>query len=280
VAYSYKTAIAFGLVFIPVTLTAAIREHDIGFNLLERNSLSRVKYKKTCVNCGGREIDNSDIVKGFQFERDKYVIFTDADFEAIKSEKDKQITIIQFVDLSEIDPIFFDRAFYVEPTGGEKAFALLAEALTREGKAGVAKVVLGTRDTLLVIRAREGVLIANTLYFFDEVKKAPARLTVKNGEEEIALATNLINNMKKEWKPHDFHDEYTAKLQAAIDQKIYGLDITASGEPRQGNVINLLDALKRSVEISTTPMLPRVASKASPAGMGNEVTRRVTSRPR
>ena len=120
-AYSYKCSISFGLVYIPVTLHAAVKMRDIGFNMLDKKTMSRVKYKKTCEKCGGREVKQEDIVKGFEYEDDKYVVFTDEDFEKVKTKKDKNITIEKFVDIAEVDPIYFDRPYYVNPTGAENA---------------------------------------------------------------------------------------------------------------------------------------------------------------
>ena len=165
--YSYKGAITFGLVYIPVELVACIKNNDIGFNLIDKKTMSRVKYKKTCVDCDDREVKNEDIVKGYQYEKDKYVIFTDKDFEKIKTKKDKNITIEQFVDLTEVDPVYFDKAYYVKPTGGEKAFTVLLSAMEKENKAGIAKVVLGTKEALVLIRGKDGVMLVNTLYFYD-----------------------------------------------------------------------------------------------------------------
>ena len=134
-AYSYKGAIAFGLVYIPITLSLSVREQQIGFNMLEKKTKSRVKYKKTCVDCNDKEIKNEDIVKGYQYEKDKYVIFTDQDFEKLKTTKDKNITIEQFVNLDEIDPIYFDKAYYVKPIGADKAYYVLLKAMETEKKA-------------------------------------------------------------------------------------------------------------------------------------------------
>ena len=155
-AYSYKGAITFGLVYIPITLELSVKEHDIGFNMLEKKTKSRVKYKKTCVDCNNKEISNEDIVKGYQYEKGKYVIFTDEDFEKIKTPKDKNITIEIFVNLDEIDPIYFDKAYYVKPIGADKAFHVLLKAMESEKKAGIAKTVLGTKETLVLLRVRNG----------------------------------------------------------------------------------------------------------------------------
>jgi len=247
---AYKGAISFGLVYIPITLTAAIRENDIGFNMLEKDTLSRIQYKKTCTDCGGKEVPAENIIKGYQYEKDKYVTFTEEEFEKLKSEKDKNITITQFVDLAEIDPIFYDKAYYVSPTGGEKAFVLLLAAMERENKAGLAKTVLGTRETLVLLRVRDGVMLANTLFFNDEVQKAPQLPQDKSGKEELALAKTLIDNMTASFKPEQFKDEYNERLHTAIQDKIDGKEISSPHESTSHNVINIMDALKRSVEIT------------------------------
>lgn len=172
-AFSYKGAITFGLVYIPIVLVASIKNNDIGFNMIDKKTMSRVKYKKTCVDCDDKEVKNENIVKGYQYEKDKYVIFTDKDFEKIKTQKDKNITIEQFVNLSEVDPIYFDKAYYVKPTGADKAFEVLLEAMEKQKKAGIAKTVLGTKETLVLLRVKNGIMFANTLnwyaVFYDEI---------------------------------------------------------------------------------------------------------------
>jgi len=247
-AYSYKGAITFGMVYIPITLSVSIKDNDIGFNMIDKKTMSRVKYKKTCVDCDDKEVKNENIVKGYQYEKDKYVIFSDADFEKIKSPKDKNITILQFVNLDEIDPVYYDKAYYVNPTGGEKAFAVLAEAMESKKKAGIAKTVLGTKETLLLIRAKAGKLFVNTLYFYEEVQDTPKIKTVKTTKKELELAVSLINQMTQKFKPEKFKDAYNVKIVKAIKAKIAGKEIVESkNEAKPTNVINLLDALKMSL---------------------------------
>ena len=247
-AYSYKGAIAFGLVYIPVTLSLSVKEHSIGFNMLEKKTKSRVKYKKTCVDCNNKEIKNSDIVKGYQYEKDKYVIFTDADFEKIKSQKDKNITIEKFVDIDEVDPIYFDKAYYVKPSGADKAFNVLLKAMESEKKAGIAKTVLGTKETLILIRAKNGSMLINTLYFHSEIQKAPAVETGKIAKKELDLAKNLINQMSGKFEPEKYKDEYYEKLKKAIKRKINGNEIVETkDEGKPVKIINLMDALQKSL---------------------------------
>ncbi len=259
-AYSYKGAISFGLVFIPITLSASIKNNDIGFNLIDRKTMSRVKYKKTCVDCDNKEVKNEDIVKGYQYEKDKYVIFTEKDFEKLKTEKDKNITIQQFVNLSEVDPIYFEKSYYVKPTGGEKAYYVLLDAMEKEKKAGLAKCVLGTKETLILLRAKNGNMLVSTLYFYDEVMKAPEVKRPKILKKELDLATTLISQMTEKFKPEEFKDEYNKKLKKAIKAKIAGNNIVVQKERKApSNVINLMDALQKSLSKSPKKRLKHEA---------------------
>ena len=248
-AYSYKGAISFGLVYIPITLSVSVKENDIGFNMIEKKTMTRIKYKKTCVDCNDKEVKQEDIVKGFQYEKGKYVIFTEKDFEKIKSPKDKNITIQQFVDLDEVDPIYFDKAYYVNPSGADKAYTVLLEAMENKNKAGIAKAVIGTKETLILLRANSGKMLVNTLYFFDEVQKPATIKKSKVTKQELELAENLIEQMTAPFKPEKFKDEYNEKIKKAIRQKIQGNEIVEPQEKQQpAKIINLLDALQKSID--------------------------------
>jgi len=248
-AYSYKGSISFGLVYIPIKLHAAIKQNDIGFNMIDKQTMSRVKYKKTCVDCGDREVTQKDIVKGYEYQTDNYIIFTDEDFEKIKTQKDKNITIERFVDLNQIDPIFFDKAYFVEPTGAERAYGLLLKAMEQENKAGIAKTVLGTKETLIVLRSRGGQMALNTLFFNDELQRPsfPA-VKIEPNIKEIELAKSIIAGMTNDFAPEDYKDEYAERLKMAIEAKIAGKELVPVKEKKTGNnIINLLDALKQSL---------------------------------
>ena len=248
-AYSYKGAITFGLVYIPITLSLSVKEQDIGFNMLDKKTKSRVKYQKTCVDCNNEIVKNEDIVKGYQYEKGKYVIFTDEDFEKIKSSKDKNITIEQFVDIDEIDPIYFDKAYYVKPTGANKAYQVLLKAMESQKKAGIAKTVLGTKETLVLLRVRGGKMLVNTLYFYSEIQQAPVVEKSKLTKKELDLAKNLINQMSGKFEPEKYKDEYHIKLQKAIKRKIAGNEIVeAEQEKEPVKVINLMEALQKSLK--------------------------------
>ena len=260
-AYSYKGSISFGLVYIPVTLHSTIKNNDIGFNMIDKKTMSRVKYKKTCADCDGREVRQEDIVKGYEYEEGKYVLFDEKDFEKLKSKKDNNITIEQFVNLAEIDPLYFDKPYYVAPTGAEKAFSVLLSAMEEEGKAAVAKTVLGTKETLIAIRAKDGQMLLNTLFFAEEVTKNPAK-EIKNeaSEAEIRMAKSIIESMTGKFEPEKYKDEYREKVLAAIEQKISGKEINSPRERSEGKVIDLMDALQKSLLAVKKP----AAKKAAP----------------
>jgi len=247
-AYSYKGSISFGLVYIPIKLHSAIKQNDIGFNMIDKKTMSRVKYKKTCVDCEDREVTQKDIVKGYEYQSDNYIIFTDDDFEKIKTQKDKNITIQQFVDLNEIDPIFFDKAYYVEPTGAERAYNLLLKAMEQENKAGIAKTVLGTKETLIVLRSRGGQMALNTLFFNEEVQHPSFSITkTEIDNNEFDLAKSIITGMTKKFVAEAYKDEYLEKLKMAIETKIAGKEIKIVKEKKSANITNLLDALQKSL---------------------------------
>lgn len=250
-AYSYKGSISFGLVYIPVTLHNSIKENDIGFNMIDKKTMSRVKYKKTCADCEGREVKQEDIVKGYEYEEGKYVIFEESDFEKIKTKKDKNITIERFVKLDEVDPLYFDRPYYVNPTGAEKAFAVLLTAMEQEHKAAIAKTVLGAKETLILIRSKNGQMLLNTLFFEDEVTKNPAKdIKEKGSPAELKMAKAIIDGMTGEFNPEEYKDEYREKVQQAIEQKIAGKEIVSPKEKNVTTVANLMDALTKSLELT------------------------------
>lgn len=245
---SFKGAITFGLVYIPISLSTCIKNNDIGFNLIDKKSMKRIRYKKTCEDCDNKEVKKENIVKAYQYQKGKYVIFNDKDFEKIKSEKDKNITIEQFVNLSEVDPVYFDKAYFVTPLNAEKAFLMLLKAMEKQKKAAVAKTVLGTKETLLLLRVKGGKMIANTLFFYEELQKAPLYENVTSSKKELELATKLIDQMSEKFEIENFKDEYNIKLKKAIKTKIAGKKIITESTPyKTEKIVNIMDALKKSI---------------------------------
>lgn len=248
-AVSHRGAISFGMVHIPVGLYTATQDNDIHFNQLCKEDGSRVKYKKVCASCG-KEIGNSDIVKGFEYEPNKYVTMTDEDFEKAKSEKDRSIQILHFTDLQNVRPIYFDKTYHAIPEqGGDKAFELLRRAMLEQNKIAIAKTVLGTKEKLLAIIPTAKGLLVETLFFSDEIKDAPKDpANVEVVDAELQMAKTLIGAMDRAFEPEHFKDEYREKLWEIINSKIQGKEIVIPEEKVEINVINLMEALQRSLE--------------------------------
>lgn len=262
-AYSFKGSISFGLVYIPITLHNSIKTNDISFNQLDKKTRSRVQYKKTCIDCDGQEVKNEDIVKGYQYEDGKYVVFEDEDFEKLKTKKDKAITIKEFVKLSEIDPLYYEKAYYVAPqAGAERAFAILRDAMAKENKVGIAKTVIGSKEVLAAIRVRGGEMLLSTMYFADEVQQNPAKSIISEAAaKEIDIAVSIIEGMTAKYNPKEYKDEYRDRLIDAIHKKIHGKEILPQKEIEESKVASLLDALTQSLEL-TKKDTPKTAKKA------------------
>ncbi|NLK28627.1 MAG: Ku protein [Clostridiales bacterium] len=248
---SHKGAISLGLLYIPVGLYTTTRDNDIRFNQLCKDTKERVRYKKYCPSCN-KEVKSNDIIKGYEYENGKYVIMTEEELEKIKTKKDKTIHVIQFVNLTEIDPLYYERNYYVIPdTGAEKAFELLRSAMLSENKVALAKTVIGTKQNLIVLYPREEGIIAKTLFYHDEIVPIPKQIPrVELQDVEVTMAKTLINTMTGPFEPAAYKDDYQERLRDAILQKIHGQDIVAVDTSTPNNVIDLMEALQRSLAMS------------------------------
>lgn len=248
-AVSAKTVISFGLVAIPIAMYTTVQDNDISFNQLHNADNSRIRYKKVCAHCD-EEVGPEDIIKGYQYDKDQYVIVTDDEIEKIKTEKEKSIQILHFANLNQISPIYYDKCYHVVPeAGGDKAFELLRRALMDEQKIAIGKTVMGSHETLMAIIPREdGVLIA-TMHFADEIRDIPKSYAKPEvSDQELTMAKTLIGSMDTPFDPEAYHDEYQVKLRKLIEDKIAGKEVVASTEDNKGNVIDLMDALKASID--------------------------------
>ncbi|HHU56524.1 MAG TPA: Ku protein [Acholeplasmataceae bacterium] len=247
---SYKGAISFGLIYIPISLYNAVRSNTISFNLIDKETMSRIHYLKTCANCEGKVVDNKDIVKGYEYEENKYVIFDNEDFEKLKSKRDKTIVIEQFVNLSDIDPVYYNKPYYVVPEkGAEKAYDLLKKAMERSKKVGIAKAVLGSKESLIAIRVKNDIMYLYTMNFHEEITDPPyIAPKLKTNKKELELATALINSMKRSFNPEEYVDEYRRKIIKAIEAKIAGQEIVVKEDEDINPAIDLMVALEKSLE--------------------------------
>lgn len=255
-AYSYKTSIAFGLVYIPIALANTIKNNDIGFNMLDKKTKSRVQYKKTCEECNDRVVKNQDIVKGYQIEKDKYVVFEEVELEKLKTKGDKNIMIDKFVSLNEINPIYFDKTYYVVPDtkSAEKAFCLLLNVLKQENKVGIAKTMLGSSECVVALWVKDNDLILSRLFFDEEVQRNPAEnINEKVTEKELDLAKTIINSMSGNFDPKEYKDEYNARVRQAIKDKAKGKEVKSYDDGKTVKITDLMDALQQSVESINKP---------------------------
>ena len=246
---SRKSVITFGMVAIPIAMYTATQDNDIRFNQLHVEDNSRIKYKKTCAHCG-KEITSKEIIKGYQYDKDKYVVITDEEIEKIKTDKEKSIQILHFAQLNQISPVYYEKTYQAAPeAGGEKAFELLRSALMAEQKIAIGKTVMGTKDTLMAIIPREEGILISTMFFADEVKEIQKQYTKPEvAKQELEMARLLINSMDTPFDPSKYKDEYQVRLRELIEAKISGKEVVAAEPESAGKVIDLMEALKASID--------------------------------
>lgn len=251
VAVAHKSAISVGLIYIPVDLFKTTRDISISFNQLCKDTHQRVRYKKYCPSCN-KEVKSDDIIKGYEFEKDRYVTITEEELEKIKTKKDKTIHVLHFAKMEDVDSIYFEKNYYVVPhTGGEKAFELFRQALLTEEKVAIAKTVIGTNESLIVLYPTNDGIIAKMLYYQEEIQEIPKlQAKVELDENELMMAKTLISSMTKEFDISAYHDEYQERLREAIQKKIEGQEIVDVDENRPDNVIDFMDALKKTIEMN------------------------------
>jgi DNA end-binding protein Ku len=281
--------LSFGLVSIPIKMYTAASSGRIAFNQLHEKCGSRIKQQILCPVCN-EVLERSAIVKGYEFAKDQYVRFTDEELKNLEGEASKMIDIAEFVPLEKVDPIYFENTYYLGPDkGGDKAYRLLADAMTQAGRVALAKFVMRGKESLVLIRPSGNGLMLHTMYFADEVRDFSEidqgqNASIKSGE--LDLAKRLIEELTTaSFKPEQYGDEYRGRVLGAVESKIEGKEITAIGEQVQRTqVIDLMDALKQSLEKRTSRDGKEAASKkpAAKARRGaeepKEAKRKVASR--
>ena len=251
----WKGSISFGLVNIPIALYPATRREEFKFRLLRKSDLSPVNYKRVAEK-DGKEVPWDQIVKGYEYEKGKYVVLKDEDFERVDLEATQTVDIQDFVNVDEIDPIFFYKPYYLEPQkGGDKAYALLRDALEDSRKVGIAKVVIKTRQYLAGVKPEDGALVLELMHFADELAdtgKLHLPKKVEVGKREMNMAKSLIDSMSAQWNPEKYHDDYREALMEVIEAKVEagGKEIEAKPKkaPKPTKVIDLVSVLQKSLE--------------------------------
>lgn len=249
----WKGSVSFGLVNIPVALYSATRKNDLKFRQLREKDASPINYKRVA-EADGEEVPYDEIVKGFEYQKDQFVILRDDDFEKVDVEATQTVDILDFVDLAQVDPVFFQKPYYLEPQkGGEKAYTLLRDTLAETGKTGIAKVVIKTRQYLAAVKPKEELLVLELLYFADEIVdtedlKIPREQKV--GKKEIDTAKALVESLSVDWEPERYTDDYKVALLELIEQKASGgekVAVSPKGRPQPTEVVDLVKVLQESL---------------------------------
>jgi DNA end-binding protein Ku len=268
----WSGSISFGMVSIPVKLYGATESKDIRFHLLHAKDGTRLKQIRWCPT-DEAEVPWNETARGYEYAKGKYVVLTDEDFQKLPLPSRHTIDISAFVKESEIDPVFFEKSYYLEP--GERAtkpYALLLKALEEKELTAIATITMRNKEQLCAIRARNGVIMLETLYYPDEVRKETGvdLSDVRVNEKELDMAFTLIELLHKPFEPEEYHDHYREALEQLIEAKLEGKEVVSSPEAEQTKVIDLADALRKSVEAA------RKGGKARAAARTKASTRRQT----
>src|SRR5580704_6260900 len=251
----WKGHLTFGLVSFPVRLYSAARGESISFNQLHKTDGSRIKQMIYCA-AEDKPIPRSEIVKGYEYEKDRYVVIEDEEIKKVAPATAKVMEIQEFVKSDQVDPIFLETSYYMAPDeAGEKPYALLFDALRKTGYVGVAKIAMHNREHVVILRPGHQGVLMHTMYYSHEIRKIDEFRTdlslVK--EKELALATSLSEALAGEFEPEKYHDDYRDNLLKMIEAKKAGQEVVATPEPQQGKVVDILEALKASLAMAKKP---------------------------
>jgi len=246
----WKGAISFGLVTIPVAVYPATEEKTLRFNQLHDEDGGRIRYKRVCEK-DGEEVTFEHIVKGYEVEKDRYVVLTDEDLNAIPVESSRAIDIHRFVDLDEIDPVMFKKSYYLVPEEtGAKAYSLLREAMADDGRVGIAKVSFRDKEHLAALRFKDEAFVLETMYWPDEIREVDfggVDVSAKIRGQELEMAKQLIESLSGDWNPEEYSDEYREAMLQIVEAKLNGQEIEVVAPEPTAKVVDLMEALKASV---------------------------------
>lgn len=247
----WKGAVSFGLVSIPVAMYSATENRSPSFKQLRKGDHSPIRYKRVAES-DGEEVVWDDIVKGFEFEKGRYVVFSDEELEAASAGSSKIVDVVQFVDESEIDPIMYQKSYYLAPEkSGLKAYRIFQKAIEDKGVVAIAKVAIRDKQHLATLRVKDGVLVMETMFWPDEVRTPEFEELegdVEVRSEEIEMAESLIANLTRPFEADEYVDSSREAIEEAAAKKVAGEEIVAPEEAEPAKVVDLLDALKASVE--------------------------------
>ena len=265
--------ISFGLVSIPIKMFSAASSAGVSFNQIHQKCGGRIRQQLICPTCN-EVVERSALVKGYEFAKDQYVQFTEAELKTLEDEASKMIDITEFVPLDQVDPIYFEKTYYLGPDkGGEKAYRLLTDAMGKSGRVALAKFVMRGKENLVLIRAAQDGLMLHTMYFADEIKDFGE---VDKGDDakvkpgELELAERLVSELSsKAFRPEQYHDEYRNRVLQVVESKVEGKEVTTlAPQAHRAQVIDLMDALKQS--LGKRGSSSRAAAEDDEAGTGTK----------
>jgi DNA end-binding protein Ku len=248
----WRGAISFGLVTIGVRLYTATEEHDVAFHQVHREDGGRIKYKRTCSVCG-EEVAFQDIAKGRELEDGRMVILDKEDFEKLPVKSDHAIEVLEFVAAEDVDPIYFQKSYYLEPDkSATRPYVLLRTVLENEERLALVKITIRQRESLAILRAREDILVLHTMMWPDEIRKPDFGFLdedVEVRQQELKMAGSLVESMAGDFEPEQYSDDYTVALEKMVEAKAEGAELPElEEEAEEGDVIDLMTALERSVD--------------------------------
>ena len=253
----WKGFLTFGLISIPIRLFSAARSERIGLNQLHKVCNSRIRMPLFCPTCQ-RQVERSEIVKGYEYEKDQYVLFTEEELDKIEPESARTMEILEFVKLDEIDPLYYDASYFITPEEeGRKAYQLLMEAMEETGYAAIAKITMHQREHIVVVRPRENGMTLHTMFYTNEIRQVAEygqrTSAAEPKEAEKKLATQLIESLAAPFEPEKYKDQYQESMKAMIAAKQQGQEVAAVPHPKLAPVIDLMDALKKSIAEKEKP---------------------------
>jgi DNA end-binding protein Ku len=260
----WKGYLTFGLISIPIKLFSAAREEHIALNQLHRECHSRLKQPLYCPTCQ-RMVERSEVVKGYEYEKGQYVLVEEEEIKKIAPPSARTMEILEFVNLSEVDPLYLDTSYLVVPEDpGRKAYQLLLKTLEETGRAAIAKLAMHQREYIVLIRPRANGLTLHTLYYANEIRQVAEYGTTNQVQvkpEEMKLARQLVDTLVADFQPGKYHDEYQTRLKELIDAKLKGQEVATAPQPQLAPVIDMMEALKKSLAArQATAKKPAVAA--------------------
>jgi DNA end-binding protein Ku len=269
----WKGHLTFGLVSFPVRLFTAARSENISFNQLHKEDASRIKQVIYCA-AEDKPIPRDEIVKGYEYEKGKYVVIDDEDIKKVAPKTAKVMEIQEFVKADDVDPVFLESSYYMAPDeGGEKPYALLFEAMKETKYYGVAKVAMHNREHVVILRPGDKGMLLHTMYYADEVRRSEEFRTDTSHvkEKELALARTLVESLASSFEPEKYHDNYRENLRKMIEAKVQGHKVVETPAPHVAPVIDIMDALRKSLETRKPPKTATAAAGSSEEQESNAV---------